>query len=56
MPLASRTRRPASRDLRDDTGAATADAVRIVWTSDYIESARLPQPSLVAAIESFPRH
>jgi uncharacterized membrane protein YccC len=36
-------------DLRNEAGEATANAVRIIWTGDYIESARSLQPSLARA-------
>ncbi|MBR7839524.1 FUSC family protein, partial [Actinospica durhamensis] len=44
------------RDLHDDAGEATANAVRMIWTGDYIESARLAQPNLAAAVATFPHH
>lgn len=37
------------RDLRDEGGGATANAVRIIWTGDHVEAARRLQPSLAAA-------
>ncbi|MER8184490.1 FUSC family protein [Kitasatospora sp. NPDC094015] len=41
--------RSLRRDLLDDTGAATANAVRLIWTGDYVESARQLQPRLADA-------
>jgi uncharacterized membrane protein YccC len=37
------------RDLRDEEGGATANAVRIIWTGDHVDVARRLQPSLAAA-------
>ncbi|MFF0290625.1 FUSC family protein [Streptomyces sp. NPDC005262] len=37
------------RDLRDESGPATATAVRIVWTVDHLGVARRLQPTLAAA-------
>jgi uncharacterized membrane protein YccC len=37
------------RDLRNERGEATANAVRIIWTGDHVDAARRLQPSLAAA-------
>ncbi|MER5600274.1 FUSC family protein [Streptomyces sp. NPDC002265] len=37
------------RDLTDETGQATAPAVRLIWTADHLDAARRLQPSLAAA-------
>ena len=37
------------QDLGDEEGGATANAVRIIWTGDYVESARRLQPGLAKA-------
>ena len=37
------------RDLHDEQGDATANAVRIIWTGDHVDAARRLQPSLAAA-------
>lgn len=37
------------RDLRDAAGEATANAVRVIWTDDFVDGARRLQPSLSAA-------
>jgi uncharacterized membrane protein YccC len=37
------------RDLRNEDGGATANAVRIIWTGDHVDAARRLQPSLAAA-------
>lgn len=36
------------RDLADEDGQATANAVRIIWTGDHVDAARRLQPSLAA--------
>ena len=36
------------RDLADEAGQATANAVRIIWTGDHVDAARRLQPSLAA--------
>ena len=37
------------RDLHDEQGEATANAVRVIWTGDHVDAARRLQPSLAAA-------
>jgi uncharacterized membrane protein YccC len=37
------------RDLQNEKGEATANAVRLIWTGDYVESVRRLQPRLVDA-------
>ncbi|MFB7336728.1 FUSC family protein [Streptomyces adustus] len=37
------------RDLTDETGRATAPAVRLIWTADHLDAARRLQPGLAAA-------
>ncbi|HWD62857.1 MAG TPA: FUSC family protein [Humibacter sp.] len=40
-----------ARDLSDDSGNATATAVRIIWTGDYLDVVRRQQPVIVGSAD-----